>query len=319
MYAESPLSGPPAPPTSLLFIHNEHSSYNRRGKQRDNDPETAELARDAGYDVSVVPTSLNQLETNARVHEQYRPGTALIASGGDGTAGIALNALYTLRLNSTYLLFDPKGNANDTARNAHGSATLLDTLQRGHPVAAHAIQTLIQYPSGTMRTVWSASYTGFGGAGKASDRLNVVKNWPLHALWEPFSVWHTVGRHPYFNVIIGDEEEPPIRVTDVTWANARQMAKYGNTGAELTEPEAKVFYSRTRGMASALLRMLKLKVGKLEGRDESGPIKYTVYTDDPDDILHFYHDGETIPIPSETELTNRVDQRRYLTLRVTET
>jgi hypothetical protein len=300
----------PRMPSRLLYVHNEYSSHAERTEQ------SMDAAQAAGWTVGEVVTDRRLSVTQDRIAGAIRPEDALVASGGDGTVNAVINAAYTLGLLGHYILAEKAGNACDSARNLHGDVPLLETLERGRPVAAYALRTMVEYESGDMRTKYAAGYAGVGGAGEASVRLDRVKQWPFHTVVEPFTAWKAVGRHPYFKLHDTHRSaDAPERVTDVSVAIGDIIAKYGHTGADIFSAEARMIYTRRRGMAAALLQMLKLRSGKLESEAVTRPVRIKIETTDPAGILTMYHDGETMGIPSGSNITFGVEPRPYWTLR----
>lgn len=298
------------PPTRLLFIHNEHSSHAERTA------ETMARIRATGWPIGEVLTDRDQTVTQDRMAEHIRPGDALVASGGDGTVNAVLNATYDLGLLRHYVLAEKAGNACDSARNLHGEVPLGETLERGRPVAAYALKTMIEFADGTRFSRYAASYTGIGGAGAASVDLDRIKRSPLHSVLEPLVAWRAIGRHPYFRVHdTGKPHAAPDIVTDMSVAIGDIIAKYGHTGADIFSGDARLVLSRQRGMIPALGRMIQLRSGTLQSSELVRPVRYEVETEETEGILVMYHDGETILIPSGSYVTIGVEPKPYRTLR----
>lgn len=308
---------PPPEPQRILVAYNPVSSHAERTINAIDD------LRARGWNVDEVSTDVSQDITNQRIADAAGPEHALIASGGDGTANLILNALYAMRLHRNYLAVNPAGNANDMWRNLHGGASLIETLQ-GRPMAAYALRTAVEYPDGETCIKYAAGYAGIGGAGRGSRWLNDVKLLPGHKAWEPLAVWLAVGRHPYFMLEPDTETdtEPtphrvvdPVEVTDFSVGKADVMAKYGHTGADVFSPDALAFYSRQRGMAAALLRMLRLKNGTLAGEPLVADMSFVVRARSPRTRLTMYHDGEPLEVPDGSKLTFGIAPQPYWTLR----
>jgi diacylglycerol kinase family enzyme len=297
---------PPEEPERYLFVRNPESSRAHRTLKG------MRQLHNAGYDVDEVLTDPKYVITENRIAAAVAERDALVAAGGDGTVNIALNAYFNLGLFSQYLLVKAAGNANDSARNLHGKASLEATIAKGRPAAAYALQTAIRFPGGSEQTIYACSYAGAGGAGQASHDLNSAKERLFHTLHEPIVAWRAIGKHPEFTLRPTDTSAEPVLVTDMTWAKGNTLGKYGNTGADIFKPEAHVFHSTERGMRPALRRMLHLKLGKLATTPASEPQQYTLETDDEADVI-MYHDGEPLKVPHGSLLTFSVDPRPYWT------
>lgn len=277
----------------------------------------ADLRRD-GWSVDEVPTHPDQHVTDKRIADAAAAEHAIIASGGDGTANLVLNSLYTIGLHRNYFAVNPAGNANDISRNLHGDAAI-EKIMRGRPMAAYALKTTVQFQGDTVLSKYAAGYAGIGGAGRASRWLDTIKRWPAHTALEPLAAWVAAGRHQLFTLhphpSTGDAAAISVTANDLSVAKADIMAKYGHTGADIFAPRAKAVYSRRRGMGATLLHMLRLKNGRLPGDDFDGALSFRLETARSGTALTMFHDGEPYDVPDGAIITFAIADRPYWTLR----